>query len=73
LLLPQLADCTACHAIDATANTAAAYTDMSPSLFVTEFKSMSKRQCAECHTKAAAGDKCQSCHNYHVETLSPVY
>jgi hypothetical protein len=42
---------------------------MQMSRFVSEFKPLTKRQCAECHTKTAAGDRCQSCHNYHVETV----
>ena len=69
LTLPQLADCTSCHAIDDAANTAVSYTDLNPHRFVSEFKPMSKLQCAECHTATAAGDRCQSCHNYHVETV----
>jgi hypothetical protein len=42
---------------------------LNPQQFVSEFKPLSKQQCAECHTKTAAGDACQSCHNYHVETV----
>jgi hypothetical protein len=69
LTLPQLADCTSCHASDAAANTATSYSDLNPQRFVSEFKPMTKQLCAECHTKSAAGDSCQSCHNYHVETV----
>jgi hypothetical protein len=68
LLLPQLADCTHCHAIDNAAATTVAYTDTDPKRFVSDFAPISKRQCTECHTAKAAGDKCQSCHNYHVES-----
>jgi hypothetical protein len=68
LVLPQLADCTSCHAIDEAA-TVAPYADLSPRHFVSEFKPMAKQACAACHTKAAAGDSCQSCHNYHVERV----
>ena len=59
LLLPQLADCTHCHAIDDAASAAAAYADLDPARFVSDFAPMSKRQCAECHTAKAAGDACQ--------------
>jgi predicted CXXCH cytochrome family protein len=69
LTMPQLADCTSCHAIDDAANTTVAYTDSDPHRFVSEFKPMSKQSCAECHTKSLAGDSCQSCHNYHVEAV----
>jgi hypothetical protein len=68
LVLPQLGDCTSCHAIDDGA-TVSPYADLSPQHFVSEFKPMAKQHCAECHTKAAAGDRCQSCHNYHVEEV----
>jgi hypothetical protein len=68
LLLPQLADCTHCHAIDDAAANAAAYTDVDPRRFASDFVAISKRQCVECHTAKAAGDRCQSCHNYHVQS-----
>jgi hypothetical protein len=68
LVLPQLADCTSCHAIDEAASVAP-YADLGPRHFVSEFKPMSKQACAACHTKTAAGDSCQSCHNYHVERV----
>jgi hypothetical protein len=67
LLLPQLTDCTHCHAIDDGAAKAAAYTDVDPKRFASDFVAISKRQCTQCHTTNAAGDRCQSCHNYHVE------
>jgi hypothetical protein len=70
LLLPPLADCTHCHTIDDKASSAIAYTDFDPARFVGDFAAMSKRQCAECHTAKAAGNACQKCHNYHVETAT---
>lgn len=69
LLLPQLADCTACHALDPAANTAASYADYDPHTFVSEFLPISKRDCVQCHTPIAAGDHCQTCHNYHVDMV----
>ncbi len=68
LLLPQLADCTHCHSIDGAASVATPYADVDPQRFVSDFAAMSKRQCTQCHTTKAAGDRCQSCHNYHVES-----
>jgi hypothetical protein len=67
LTLPQLADCTHCHAVDTTAAAAGSYADWNPQSFASEFRPLSKRQCVECHTATAAGDRCQSCHNYHVD------
>jgi hypothetical protein len=69
LRLPQLADCTACHALDPQANTTASYTDHDPRRFASEFKPLSKQQCAQCHVSTAAGDSCQSCHRYHVDEV----
>ena len=69
LTLPQLADCTSCHALDPQANTTASYADLDPHRFVSEFQPMSKQECAECHTRTAAGDSCQSCHRYHVDGI----
>jgi hypothetical protein len=67
LLVPQLADCSRCHAIEGAAAASVTYTDLNPARFVSDFAPMSKRQCAECHTARAAGDACQKCHNYHVD------
>lgn len=69
LVLPQLENCTSCHTINTVASTAASYTSLNPQQFVSDFKPLEKQQCASCHTKAAAGDACQSCHNYHVEAV----
>ena len=69
VVIPQLADCTSCHRIDDAAIPATAYTDFDPRRFASDFQPLAKRLCAECHTNTAAGDACQSCHNYHVETV----
>jgi predicted CXXCH cytochrome family protein len=70
LLLPQLADCTECHTIVNARELGATYIDLDPHKHVKEFKMMPRRGCAECHTPSAAGDRCQSCHNYHVSLES---
>lgn len=67
LVLPQLADCTACHAIDAQAVGTTAYAGHDPGQFTSEFRPITRQQCAACHTPHAAGESCQQCHNYHVE------
>jgi hypothetical protein len=73
LLLPQLADCTQCHAIDNRVAATSTHAGWDPHRFASEFIPMSKRQCAECHTAEAAGDRCQKCHNYHVEAGSGIF
>jgi hypothetical protein len=69
VILPQLADCTSCHAINAAADASQSYASHEPHVFVSDFAPMSKQHCAQCHTAKAAGDSCQKCHNYHVEVV----
>jgi hypothetical protein len=69
LVLPQLENCIGCHQIDAKTSTTASYVNLNPQQFVSDFKPIVKQQCTVCHTKTAAGDACQSCHNYHVESV----
>ncbi|HVT28995.1 MAG TPA: hypothetical protein VHE81_13350, partial [Lacipirellulaceae bacterium] len=68
LLLPQLSDCTHCHVTDSSADSTTSYNDFNPTRFVSDFAPISKRQCVGCHTSRAAGDACQQCHYYHVQT-----
>src|SRR4029079_14691802 len=42
VLLLQLTDCTACHAINEKANTSKSYADWKPGKFVSEFRPMTK-------------------------------
>jgi hypothetical protein len=69
LMLPQLADCAHCHTIDNTRSVDDAYVGWNPQQFSSEFAPLTKRQCADCHTAKAAGDRCQQCHNYHVDGI----
>jgi hypothetical protein len=69
VMLPQLADCTSCHAINDAANTSQSYASYEPHVFVSDFATVSKQSCAQCHTATAAGDSCQQCHNYHVDIV----
>jgi hypothetical protein len=69
LLLPQLADCTHCHAIDESRDASKSYAGWIPREFVSEFAPLSKQQCVDCHTAKAAGDACQKCHNYHADAI----
>jgi hypothetical protein len=69
LLLSQLKDCTSCHVIDDTKSSAVAYANSNPHDFVSDFLPLTKQQCVQCHTARAAGEKCQQCHNYHVDEM----
>jgi hypothetical protein len=66
VLLPELADCTACHTIDSGADTSPSYAGWNATAFTSEFRPIAKQSCAACHTAKGAGDSCQQCHNYHV-------
>jgi hypothetical protein len=67
VLLPELADCAACHTIRPTADPLQSPGNGDPRNFVRDFEPLQKQACAACHTSHAAGDSCQKCHNYHVE------
>ncbi len=67
-LLPiELRDCTACHAINQTADAASNYSGHNATAFVSDFHPITKAACASCHHSAAVGESCTQCHNYHVE------
>jgi hypothetical protein len=70
LLLPELADCAACHKIDPQSDSSKSYSSWNAAAFVSDFRPIAKQDCAACHTSRAAGDQCQSCHNYHVRVES---
>ncbi|TWT85842.1 Doubled CXXCH motif [Posidoniimonas polymericola] len=70
ITVSELADCTACHQLDASAETSAAYVSTNPRDFVSHFLPMTKADCAACHQPHAAGDNCAQCHNYHVDPLA---
>jgi hypothetical protein len=66
VLLPELADCAACHAIHLAADSSKSHANSEPRTFISDFQPLRKQTCATCHTPHAAGDSCQKCHNYHV-------
>ncbi len=64
LVLPNLADCKSCHGLGW--QTAEATSDRTEPVHYAEFTKMDKAACAKCHTAKGAGDRCTTCHNYHV-------
>ncbi len=58
--------CTGCHQLDPEADYAAAFSGTDPAQFASNFHSLDKGTCAECHGSTQAGDRCTSCHNYHI-------
>jgi hypothetical protein len=64
--------CLTCHIRDDEADYAAGFKDRNPATYKANFKPLPRQVCAECHTSAKAGDKCLTCHNYHLGTFQPV-
>lgn len=67
LIQPELATCTHCHQLDPQREATVGYTGNDPHRFSSEFVTLSKSACVECHRPHAAGDRCTQCHNYHVD------
>ena len=64
--------CMTCHIRDVEADYASGFNDRDPTTYQANFKPLPRQVCAECHTSAKAGDKCLSCHNYHLGIYQPV-
>ena len=64
--------CLTCHIRDDEADFAAGFKDRDPTTYNANFKPLPRQVCAECHTSAKAGDKCLTCHNYHLGVYQPV-
>jgi hypothetical protein len=69
LIQPHLQDCKACHSLDPSSSHNKQGEIMQALARPSEFVSMKKEQCAECHRPSAAGNQCSQCHNYHVNEL----
>jgi len=64
-LQPELADCTACHRINAASTVMETYKNQDSQVFAAGFHALTKQDCATCHKPGAAGDSCTQCHRYH--------
>ena len=59
--------CTTCHGLDANADFEAGFKDYDPATYSSNFVSMKKETCVQCHTQGRVRQDCQLCHNYHKE------
>jgi len=59
--------CATCHKIDTKADFASGFTDFNPGTFSSNFSSMKKEACVQCHSKGRVRQDCQLCHDYHKE------
>jgi hypothetical protein len=66
-LLGPGSNCTTCHKINEKADFESAYKHHDPLKFVSNFESIGKATCSECHNKGQVRQTCQTCHTYHQE------
>ena len=66
LIQPQTSDCTSCHQLDLTRNTATQFASRDPHPWTGNFLPITKSTCAACHHENGASNRCTECHNYHV-------
>jgi hypothetical protein len=59
--------CTTCHGLDANADFEAGFKDYDPATYSSNFVSMKKKTCVQCHAQGRVRQDCQLCHNYHKE------
>ena len=59
--------CTTCHRLDANADFEAGFKDYDPATYSSNFVSIKKETCVQCHTQGRVRQDCQLCHNYHKE------
>lgn len=58
--------CFTCHDINKEADFAKIYDNQDPSFFESNFTSISKAKCTQCHQEEGVNDSCLTCHNYHI-------
>ncbi len=58
--------CIGCHQLNPEADYAAAFDGTDPGQFASNFHGLEKGTCVECHDSSQAGDRCTSCHSYHI-------
>lgn len=66
LIQKELADCSACHQLDAELSNAHTFDGFDASQAISNFKPIQKANCVSCHHESGAGNSCSQCHDYHV-------
>ncbi|MBR71541.1 MAG: hypothetical protein CMM30_01190 [Rhodospirillaceae bacterium] len=62
------AGCQTCHKLNVQANYGASFSDNNPHIFESNFDSIDKETCTQCHNEGQVRQDCQLCHLYHNET-----
>ncbi len=60
--------CSNCHIIDSQAEYIASFKNFNASQWSSNFESIAKKTCTQCHAKSKISQECETCHIYH---LSP--
>ena len=65
--------CMICHSMKEDSKYLAGFQGFDASKFDSNFQSIKKETCVECHVPKKAGDSCLKCHNYHIRksVISP--
>ena len=58
--------CLLCHNLNVEAKAADGYKDRNPATFESNFASIERKTCKTCHTEQEAGDRCLTCHEFHI-------
>jgi hypothetical protein len=66
MALPNLQDCSACHALNNESNSKESFVGYDASKCVSDFHSITTANCASCHQSGSTSNSCTQCHNYHV-------
>jgi len=66
-LLGRDLGCRTCHVVDGKADFAGSFADFNPHSYVSNFRSIAKETCTECHAPGRVRQDCLLCHEYHYE------
>jgi hypothetical protein len=64
-ILGSKRSCSNCHIVNKEADYMASFKEYDPANWVSNFDSIKKKTCMQCHSEKQINLECQSCHNYH--------
>lgn len=67
-LLGPESQCETCHVLNKKADYAAAFKQMDPKVFNSNFSKIEQKTCAACHREGRVAQSCLTCHKYHEQT-----
>ena len=65
-IMGNKSSCSNCHILDAKAEYMASFKDFNASKWSSNFVSIERKTCVQCHTESQINQDCQSCHVYHL-------